>query len=259
MPLSIHGCDVAPAKGADIFDGRELRHYSVNELVDYAAERPPSCLLSWDSPLTGPSDPDGRPLLDGDLTQRPIEQFFSQKGRYKAPKGISVRPYSGCPHWTISQRLLGLPRIGPYSCLTNQLPFRPLFEQADLEHAVEGCGPFVVEVHPAVALWLWCRETHTKGWIYKGKQCLANVEALWNVVGQLVPCARGLPKPGNDDQLDALVAWLLADRWVARDGVVLLGNSKVGSFLLPKNPELEEAFSAFLSKKKRTKNGTGLI
>jgi uncharacterized protein DUF429 len=251
MPLSIHGCDVAPAKGADIFDGSELRHYSVNDLVDYAAERSSSRLLSWDSPLTGPSDPDGRTLIDGDLTQRPIEQFFSQKGPYKVPEGISVRPYSGCPHWTISQRVLGLPRIGPYSCSSNQLPFQPLCEQSDLEYAVDGHGRFVVEVHPAVALWLWCRETHTEGWVYKGKKCSANVEALWNVVGQCVPCARDLPKPKNDDQLDALVAWLLAERWVARDGVVLLGNAKVGSFLLPHIPAMEEAFSTFLSKRKR--------
>ena len=236
MQLSIHGCDVAPAKGADIFDGSELRHYSVNELVGYAAKCTSSRLLSWDSPLTGPSDPDGLTLVDGDLTQRPIEQFFSRKGPYKVPKGISVRPYSGCPHWTVSQRVLGLPRIGPFSCIIGKLPYRPLFEQKDLESVVDGRGPFVVEVHPAVAIWLWCRKQHTMDWVYKGKKNVANVKVLWDIVRQCVPSARNLPRPANDDQLDALVAWLLVTDGLQGMALFYSGMRESVHFLCRKTP-----------------------
>jgi len=103
----------------------------------------------------------------------------------------------------------------------------------------ETTGPFVVEVHPALAMWLWCRETHTGGWLYKGKKAFANVKALWDVVCRCVPRAVSLRTPKNDDQLDAMVAWLLADRWVAKDGVELLGNAATGSFLLPQVPLLQ--------------------
>ena len=252
---SIHGCDVAPKKGATIFDGeKKLFALTINEIAAYIADRPPRSLLSWDSPLTGPNDPDGTSLLNRDLTQRPIERFFNQKGAFKVPKGISVLPYSGCPHWTISQRFLGLPRIGRYSSTVEQLPLRPLFQQSDLESLATENRPFVVEVHPAVGMWLWCRKTHTRAkWRYKGDKRKRNVtvEALWSVMCICVPKARQLPTPEDDDELDALVAWLLADRWVAKDGVVLLGDSRLGSFLVPDVAHLQDEFESFNQKREK--------
>src|SRR5580704_8258854 len=85
---------------------------SVNSgLEAYLKELPGNVLVAWDAPLTGPPDPES--WTNGqDLTIRKIERFFRNDPLYKVPKGISVLGYSGCSHWTITRRLLGLHRVG---------------------------------------------------------------------------------------------------------------------------------------------------
>ena len=58
--------------------------------------------------------------------------------------------------------------------------------------------------------------------------------------------AKEFPTPTNDDELDAIVSWLLADRWISGSGIVLLGNQKTGCFLVPKIDSLLVAFTSFL-------------
>ncbi len=243
------GCDVAPRKGGDLFDGTVFRQMPPQELADeFARLRSMTDLLvAWDSPLTGPIDPDGRLANGGgDLTQRPIETFFgTHHWGFKAPKGISVLPYCGCSHWTISQRVLGLPRVGPFSLAHDQLPFRLVSNRAELTQRNEA-RPAVVEVHPAVAIWLWCRDADLQPESWKYKQNPGMVRELWRLICERVQDTRALPAPKNDDQLDALVAWLLAEKWASGAGVMMLGGPRTGSFLVPQSDILLDAFDKFL-------------
>ena len=81
-------------------------------------------------------------------------------------------------------------------------------------------------------------------WKYKRKP--AKVKILWEELKDRVDGLGALPSPENDDQLDALVAWLLAARWVSGTGVMLLGNQRCGSFLVPENDSLRAAFERFM-------------
>ena len=111
--MQVIGIDVGPGKGGHICDGDSVKEKTPRELEDYLQNLPDNVLIAWDAPLTGPPDPDNW-TNDQDLTTRQIERFFRVAGPYRAPIGISVRPYCGCSHWTVSRRLLGLPRVGRY-------------------------------------------------------------------------------------------------------------------------------------------------
>jgi predicted RNase H-like nuclease len=50
----------------------------------------------------------------------------------------------------------------------------------------------------------------------------------------------------NDDELDAWTTWYLARCWLDRCGVILLGDARTGSFLLPDEPGLQKKFERFL-------------
>lgn len=242
------GCDVAPRKGGDLFDGKKFVQLTPQELVNHfsALRSRPEFVVAWDAPLTGPPDPAGRLTSAQDLTMRPIEGFFrSADWDFRPPKGISVLPYSGCPHWTITQRVIGLPRVGPHAHDLADLPFRLLCSQDDLGMP-SSTRPAVVEVHPAVAIWLWCRDADVRPEVWAYKRNPARVRKLWKLLCERIEEANRLPVPENDDQLDAEVAWLLADRWVRGMGVVLLGTEQTGSFLVPKIETLLTSFDRFL-------------
>jgi hypothetical protein len=243
--MRVIGIDPAPAKGGTLFDG-EYRHLSPLELGEFLSSisDQEDVLVCWDAPLTGPQDPTRPGQNIGDFTQRPIETFFSRQGYgFKVPPGISVRGYAGCPHWTISRAYLGLPQIGPWDRPASNLPFKLLTDRTFAKSI--GSGPFVVEVHPAVAIWRWCIDSRAKDadWAYKkSKKIQEEIAAL-----VLSRYALEVPYPSNDDELDALVAWLLGTRWVEGGGdVELFGNRRSGSFLLPRSEALANAFVRYL-------------
>jgi len=210
---------------------------TVFELDDFLKSLGPDVLIAWDAPLTGPPDPE-RWTDKQDLTMRRIEAFFRQKGSYRPPEGISVLPYGGCPHWTISRRLLGLPRIGQYD--STSLPF-----SLATQDAPPARGRHVVEVHPAVALWRWSRAAgHEGAWTYKGTKAEAReVRAI--LCETLVDLVGSHETRLGDDDLDALVAWRLARDWINGEGVRLLGNRRTGSFLLPYDADLWADFDRY--------------
>ena len=253
------GCDVASGKGGHLFDGGskvEVRNPAhLIEHLNTLSSRP-EVLIAWDSPLTGPCEPDKPLSRPQDLTLRPIEKFF-RSGRWAVPPGISVQPYCGCSHWTLSIRALGLPRVGPYSTEHAQLPFRLVTKRDQLFDPDERAS--VVEVHPALAVWLWYQTSGRtpQSWHYKNikpkllenetaeqyrmrakRIRIGRVHAHWTEVCNCVDGARELPIPSSDDELDSIVAWLLAEKWIAGMGVVLLGNQKSGCFLIPEVDDL---------------------
>lgn len=237
--MMVSGIDPAPTKGLSVFDGAD-HEISLEESAAFVAQLAGNDdhLICWDAPLTGPpaSVVGGAAAVGAAFSQRPIESFFSRTSTgFKTPKGISVQGYSGCPHWALTRCLLGLPRVGKFDASAESLPFLPLTR--DEQSPVR--GRCVVEVHPAVALWLWCREGRgaTASWHYKKDRAV--LLELWEALLR-VP-------PSPDDQLDARVAYALGRLWLNDAGsVVLLGDADSGTFLVPAVRGSEEAFQMFV-------------
>jgi hypothetical protein len=217
------------------------------QLMDW--KKSESVLLAWDAPLTGPADPDStkagarNPELQTDFTTREIERIY-RNGDWKPAEGISVQGYAGCQHWALSRNLLGLPRVGPYDKKPNELPFNLLVQKPD-----DWRGQNVVEVHPALAMWLWLRgEKPELEFQYKtGKaeerkriqpKLLERLLATWAGMGvppNMLPSDCDRQEFANSpDLLDALVGAMLAYLWATGDNVVKLeGDRRKGTFLLP--------------------------
>ena len=171
------------------------------------------------------------------------------------PKGISTNSFSQCPHWTITQYCLGLPQIfQPEKIYPSNVPFNLITEQK-----LPFEGKNVVEVHPALALWLWLQD-EVKDYKRSSKKSEATSddkhpknkkEIIKEIITSLneklsfdVPC-----DIENDDYLDAYIAWKLGDLWQnEQDKVILVGNKNTGAMLLPK--EVSEDWQAELDKYK---------
>ena len=247
MWMRVIGIDPAPKKGLTVFDGED-HHVTVSDARDFLREleAEDDVLICWDAPLTGPSS---RALGGGgsehasDFTQRPIEQFFSRgKTGFRAPEGISVMPYSSCPHWAISRNLLGLPRVGPWDRDFDSLPFQLVRRDEDRPQR----GRCVVEVHPAVAAWLWCRQGWTgDSWQYKSEGEV--LKAMWRDLADVLPeHLEAVGEPADHDELDARVAFALGRIWLSGEReVVLLGDLDRGTFLVPNVSRLQERFDDF--------------
>ena len=250
--------DPAPRKPSAVFDGEdycqkspsELREY-LRDLIDQQGGIP---LLCWDAPLTGPTDITKAGLRPGDFTIRRIEQFFrSEKIGFKSPKGISVLGYGACPHWSITRSLLGLPRIGKFDVPESRLPFRLLTQ---LNHTGV-TRPSVVEIHPAVAAWLWCRrQREGKSWVYKGKGKKEPASAhrqvrveMWDIIRKKTKFTRRLPCPETGDKFDAAVGYILGTLLTQgqSDAVMILGNERDGAWLLPRYVDVINAWGRFLN------------
>ena len=249
--MQVVAVDAAPGKRSTVFDGRDFTNHDARSLRGYLArmrERHREMLVCWDAPLTGPGDPDDAGV-PGDFTQRPIESFFRDgKKGCKTPHGISVRGYGACPHWTITRSLLGLPRLGAYDAGYDQLPFdllpsrRPPGDRQQV----------VVEIHPGVAAWLWCREERRGKVSWEYKKDAAVLAEMWGVVRSKAAGAwQDGSTPTNDDQFDAAVGYVLGCALVgAEDGrarVTMLGDRRTGSFLLPDSRELRGRWERWLS------------
>lgn len=247
--VNVIGIDPAPAKGLSVFDGQD-HQIPISDARRFLAEMKakPDVLLCWDSPLTGPPR---ATIMGGEaeasaFTQRPIESFFSRREHeFKTPKGISVRGYSGCSHWAMSRSLIGLPRTGPFDTESAALPF-DLISSNDRPTR----GRYVVEVHPALALWLWCRDVRPEhaNWEYKNDplvlrevwDCLLAVQNMAEILNAPQP-------PDTDDILDARLAYALGRMWIEKaDSVFLLGDLDHGTFLLPRVNGLNTAFENFV-------------
>ncbi|MGC4049891.1 MAG: DUF429 domain-containing protein [Paludibaculum sp.] len=261
--MRVVGIDVGPEKGAHIYDreysgARETSviHKTPNLLAQYLAELPQDTLIAWDSPLTAASSTDQRgALIASDLTHRVIEAFFSRSEYgFRPPAGISVRPYSGCPHWTISRRMLGLPRIGRYDFPNESLPFSLI-----VANVRPGRGRHVVEVHPALALWLWFRrEREGESWLYKEKHNTGIRHDLWNRLSRRFSVVRRSTfrsSNPSDDELDAMAAGILAQCWYrGDDSVAVLGDAQCGAMLMPAVDGLQSAFAEFRSAELRKRS-----
>ena len=255
--LRVIAIDPAPAKPSVVFDGASYSRKSASELRDYVtpiSSTGPGTLVCWDAPLTGPADLRNSGSNGHDFTKRKIERFFSVRGTgFKTPKGISVQGYGACPHWTITRSLLGLTRVGPFDASASQLPFGLM---TDLQYR-DDHRPCVVEIHPALAAWLWCRaERESKAsWVYKGDgkpQCERRRVWLemWDIISSRSEFATGFPCPNTDDEFDATVGYILGTT-ISRESAgqpqscTIIGNVRDGAFLVPCTPELAATWKSW--------------
>ena len=252
--------DPAPGKLTTVFDGAAYEGLSASELrdrIDQISSLGSETLLCWDAPLTGPADPASAGMNPFDFTKRAIERFFTrQETGFKAPKGITVLGYGACPHWTISRSILGLPRVGPFDQPESKLPFHLL---TGLDKKGDS-RPSIVEIHPALAAWLWCRSERKSdaSWIYKGNSPESKrIRAeMWEIILHRSGFDEDLSRPKTDDEFDAAVGYILgsvcqlsetrqinADAKKGPQNSFILGNSQDGCFLVPHDPELAAAWA----------------
>jgi len=193
-PIVCLGVDPAPSWGGAVaecvYDDNGFRDFKIPEEKAHGELRtrfdklknPSSgkhAIVGWDAPLTGPPDPDDKDtsLCDKQLSYRGIEKALSPLigKKEKQVKGVSVLPFGGCSHWTITRNLVGLPRVGEWDRAEEELPFRLLTEDTQPSEKELSEKPCIVEVHPAVALWLWASWDNLNQWrgstdfIYKGR------------------------------------------------------------------------------------------
>jgi hypothetical protein len=247
MCIKVIGIDPAPGKNSVVFDEEEgFKSLDAKKLQGYLNTINEPALICWDAPLSGPQQINSeRADRKFNLYMRDIEYFLKEQN---PPEGISVQGYAGCSHWTISQMLLGLPIIGPYHDNGNNPPFQLLTEDNKNLRLLQTPGKYVVEVHPAVALWLWLRgevedEMTRREWFKKEKNGKVTKKIDWMYKGEMIVQAKRekikffcekligkidnqeiiqkfidtIPKtPGNkiDDYFDAMLAWLLGKLWV---------------------------------------------
>ncbi len=239
--ITVIGIDPAPSRDSTIFDGKYFDQKCYKKLHEYINDLKQSkskILICWDAPLSfgigNCTDEKASPLY-----QRKIEYFFSRKNGKKTPTGISVRGYAGCPHWTISQYILGYPKIGAFDQKFNP-PFNLIFDKNKITKSV-------TEVHPAVAIWFWCinKKAKLNNWNYK-KDSSTFKKILEILVSKEIISQEVKKKIENDDQLDAYIAWKLGDEWIKNNrNVEILGDNNTGSFLLPFNEEVSKNFLDF--------------
>lgn len=236
--IKVIGIDPAPSKKSTICDGQHFLQKSPEDLKCYLQELQSNAndkiLICWDAPLSFGDN-------KSNFYTRKIESFFNNPSRL--PKGISVQGFAGCPHWAISQHLLGYPKIGDFDHGAKP-PFGLVFER-------EAITKSVTEVHPGLAIWVWLKDVRelNENWLYKKNSTTrTNIESA---LGKLFPKDKQvIDQIENDDHLDAYVAWKLGRVWIDDEGktVRILGNTRLGSFLLPYNESIFNDFKALTEK-----------
>ena len=125
----------------------------------------------------------------------------------------------------------------------------------------------VIETHPAVAIWLWCRELEDKpgdeeqarSWIYKGSKPSRTIEEMWTLLtgvwmatkhhAIIEAMSRPANVPDDDDKLDAFVGWVLGTLLLSNHpSVGILGDSASGAIALPMSTELQTAYDRFVTR-----------
>ena len=254
--MRVLGIDPAPSKKSVVFDGENFLHLSIfelEELLEKEKSQSENILISWDAPLSAALDRE-----NFSLSIRKIESFFYRQSRTaKAldegrgiPHGISTLGFSGCPHWSISQYIFGLPILNPKRQRVAE--FQLLMSRDNLSSK----GLYITEIHPALSMWILLKDqlkTHAlfqHSWQYKGnsaEETLKRRAILIELILQLdlvKDVLKSTIEIKNDDELDSFVCWLMGEHLVRGDArVAIYGDSKRGSFLLPLDEEILRQFN----------------
>lgn len=259
--MKVIGIDPAPAKKSVIYndvDGfTEVEADKLKEYLDHTIKiLEEDVLICWDAPLTGMASENTirnfQQYLEAlakskkkkkpkwsPLEARIIEKYIVLQDPTTIPKGISTLPYTGCSHWAITQHCFGLPLINDEFKPPETLKTFKLITSQNEREKLSSNKKNIVEVHPALALWLWLKDDKVVD--YKGgkEKKKKNSEEKKKIVQELtikLNSCLGIKTEVNiekDDYLDAYVAWLLGTLWL-KEEVILAGNKNTGAMLLPK-------------------------
>ena len=118
--------------------------------------------------------------MPGDFTQCLIESFFRDgKMGLKTPFWDLGAWLWRMSAWTISRSVLGLPRLGRCDVGYDDLPF-DLLPSARRANDIR---PSVVEMHPGVAAWLWCRGERPGNVSWEYKRDPVVLAEMWESIG----------------------------------------------------------------------------
>ncbi len=220
----VTGIDPAPAKGLTIWDGSAAQPVRVPSAkatawIKSEGSKRGNWLICWDSPLSFDSSINfsDRPI---DKVVRAAVSGWVKEGKIDQ-KAVSIRPFSGCPHWALSCEALGL----PFS-KARQNPYKLAFTK---EEAMSG-GIWLLEVHPAVALALWWAELPSNSGpmpVYKGKP--EKCQQIAKELGFDLLVGRDWL---DDDVLDAFVACRVGQQFLTGESM-WIGDPRRGGYILP--------------------------
>ncbi len=213
-----------------------------------------SLFIVWDAPLSAAIDEE-----NFSLSIRKIERFFNRNGRHakelQIPEGILTLGFSSCPHWTLSQYILGHPIINPHFCRNTE--FELVMDNEILQKS--RVGHSITEIHPALSMWILLKdiiddELFDASWKYKGdssketkKRSHIIVEHLFALEFVQEYIDTTSLRITTDDELDAFVCWLMGRALINNDPrVTIYGDRSNGSFLLPYDVEIYNKLNSYL-------------
>ncbi len=224
--MKLFGIDPAPAKKSVVFDGERFYSLDVKELKKFLLQNTTNnTLISWDAPLGDD--------FEASLSYKPIEKILNTKASYineeKPPRGISTLPFSQCPHWSISQYVLGYPIVNSEIVDRAKLPFHLVQSNDDLSEI----KPNLFETHPAYSLWLFTKDKLQSFEYKKDKTIFFEMVEVLFEKNEVQKYDFVREKLIDDDLLDSFVAFLNLELFLEQKAFVY-GNSKKGAMLLPK-------------------------
>lgn len=224
------GVDPAPRKDTVIYDGKTFFKKKATELkknINDLLKDHPRTLIAWDAPLSFDPLKDFYDRIIDIVVQEWLtdEEFLCGKDEEGKPKRspINAASFANLSHWAISCDTVGFPfsnKSGePYS-----------LHLATSKSDLKSDGPFIIEVHPAVALGVWWKDKKIQETfpVYKKniKNCIIIKDQLMEVLGY--PDEKKI----NDDYLDAFVAYKLGEMFL--EGTACwLGDPKKGGYVMP--------------------------
>jgi predicted nuclease with RNAse H fold len=230
--MKVLGIDPAPSKKNVIFDGENFyekynkKELKAQELKEYIKALSKDTLICWDAPLSFD-------VSKGDFYYRPIEKFFKYYNKDKLPKGISMMPIAGCSHWLMSQYVVGYPAV---NCENNEILLITKKEDLQVNKLK------IIEVHPALAIWIWLKDENIEEWKYKKTK--QSFEEILKILKNKNIVNLDLPKH-NDDYLDSYIAWKLGNMLMQKPESVMLLGDESGCILVPKDEEIKSKFNEF--------------
>ena len=251
--ITVFGVDPAPSKGlcvcscvyeeGNVSEQQFQQHNDCQQSISgfitsvKNAKKVGTVLIIWDAPLTYPNYKG----YYGRCVEKRWE-VYAKKIKKKCEINLSVREAAGCPHWAITQRVLGFPSLNksplPDCLLGNQIQL--ITTESDKEKIYRE-GIFVVETHPALAIAIqykgnpiaekkWYRDSAGAAEKY-----LMDIDRIWEfekVIERFPSPLLGLEK---NDYIDAMISMILGVKWLQGSDVKIDGNLERGSFLLPFN------------------------
>jgi len=225
----LFGVDPAPSKKSVVFDGERFYEKDAFELKKFFSSVDKNCFVSWDAPLGDD--------FEANLFYKPLEKILNSKNSYidqkKPPKGISTLPFASCPHWSISQYVLGYPIINKDIINKDKLFFYLVQSNEDISFYKSN----LFETHPAFSMWVFLKDKILQdNWQYKGTKdskkffYLLTDEIFDLKITKEFIHIKSLIK--NDDYLDSFVSFLNLKLFIEKKAFVY-GNKKIGAMLLP--------------------------